>query len=230
MAEALRLSVKLTQEGLSLSSNSMVEAISLSVNFIAKVLNSSINVIVSSYWNKICIIAPMKKAIPLLIAFAIAITGCATVQSIIKSTLPYTATLVIPASNKANTTISAKSSASSLDQVFGNQNGTSYIKDVRIASAKLTAYNPTSASLGMFKSVNLYISSGSSGEILVASRTDVQANIGSDLVLDIDNSRFLDNYIQGSSISVRLEYVLRNSTTADVSVKTSLSFTSVPKK
>jgi hypothetical protein len=172
----------------------------------------------------------MKRVIPILIAFTIAVTGCATVQSIIKSTFPYTATVIIPASSKANTTISAKSSATSIDQVFGNQNGTNYIKDVRIASAKLTAYNPTSTSLGIFKSVNLYISSGSSGEILVASRTDVQANIGSDLVLDIDNSRFLDSYIQGTSISIRLEYVLRNNTSADVSVKTSLSFTSVPKK
>jgi len=171
----------------------------------------------------------MKKAIPLLIALTIAIAGCATVQSIIKSTFPYTATLTIPAGGKANATTSAKSSATSIDQVFGNQNGTNYIKDVRIASAKLTAYNPVNTSLGMFKSVNLYISSGTSGEILVASRSDVQANIGSDLVLDIDNSRFLDTYVQGSSISLRLEYVLRNNSTADVSVKTSLSFTSLPK-
>ena len=83
--------------------------------------------------------------------------------------------------------------------------------------------------MGMFKSLKLYISSGNSGEILVASRTDVQANIGSDLVLDIDNSRILDTYVQGSSISLRLEYVLRNNTTTDVSMKTTLSFTSVPK-
>lgn len=171
----------------------------------------------------------MKKILPFLIAVIVVIAGCATVQSIIKSTFPYTANIVIPASSKSNTTISASSSATSIDQVFGNQNGTNYIKEVRIASAKLTAYNPVNTSLGMFKSIKLFISSGNSGEVMVASRSDVQANIGSDLVLDIDNSRFLDNYIQGSSISVRLEYVLRNNTTADVSVRTSLSFTSIPK-
>ena len=164
-----------------------------------------------------------------MIAVIMITLGCATVQSIIKSTFPYTATLIIPASGKANTTTSVKSSATSIDQVFGNQKGTSYIKDVRIASAKLTAYNPANTSMGMFKSLKLYISSGNSGEILVASRTDVQANIGSDLVLDIDNSRILDTYVQGSSISLRLEYVLRNNTTTDVSMKTTLSFTSVPK-
>lgn len=164
-----------------------------------------------------------------MIAVIVITSGCATVQSIIKSTFPYTATLVIPASGKANTTTSIKSSATSIDQVFGNGKGTSYIKDVRIASAKLNAYNPANTSMGMFKSINLYISSGNSGEILVASRTDVQANIGSDLVLDIDNSRILDNYVQGSSISLRLEYVLRNNSTTDVSMKATLSFTSVPK-
>jgi uncharacterized protein YceK len=171
----------------------------------------------------------MKKVFSLMIAVIMITSGCATVQSIIKSTFPYTATLIIPASGKANTANSVKSSATSIDQVFGNQKGTSYIKDVRIASAKLSAYNPANTSLGMFKSLNLYISSANSGEILVASRTDVQANIGSDLVLDIDNSRILDTYVQGSSISLRLEYVLRNNSTTDVSMKTTLSFTSVPK-
>jgi uncharacterized protein YceK len=171
----------------------------------------------------------MKKVFSLMIAVIMITSGCATVQSIIKSTFPYTATLIIPASGKANTANSVKSSATSIDQVFGNQKGTSYIKDVRIASAKLSAYNPANTSLGMFKSLNLYISSANSGEILVASRTDVQANIGSDLVLDIDNSRILDTYVQGSSISLRLEYVLRNNSTTDVSIKTTLSFTSVPK-
>ncbi|MES2828521.1 MAG: hypothetical protein V4687_10210 [Bacteroidota bacterium] len=171
----------------------------------------------------------MKKAFPFLIAVIVVFAGCATVQSIIKSTFPYTANIIIPASGKSNTTISASSSATSIDQVFGNQNGTNYIKEVRIASAKLTAYNPVNTSLSMFKSIKLFISSGNSGEIMVASRSDVQANIGSDLVLDIDNSRFLDSYVQGSSISVRLEYILRNNTTADVSVRTSLSFTSIPK-
>lgn len=171
----------------------------------------------------------MKKTIPLFIAAVVLLAGCATVQSIIKSTFPYTATILIPASSKSNEKISSSSSASSFDEIFGNQDGTSYIKEVRIASAKLTASNPAAKSMGMFKSVKLFISSGKSGEVMVASRNDVQENIGSSLVLDIDNSRFLDDYIKGSNLRVRIEYVLRNSTTTDVSVKSTLSFTSSPK-
>jgi uncharacterized protein YceK len=170
----------------------------------------------------------MKKSSIFLLATVIFLTGCATVQSIIKSTFPYTSTLVIPASTKANSAASATSAASSFDEIFGNQGGTSYIKEVRIASARLDASNPGNKSLGMFKSVKLYISNGSSGEIMVASRTDVQENIGSNLVLDIDNSKFLDNYIKGNSLKVRLEYVLRNANTSDVSIRAALSFTSTP--
>ncbi len=172
----------------------------------------------------------MKKIIPVLISFVIIISGCATVQSIIKSTFPYTATIVIPATSKSNTTISASSQATSIDEVFGNQNGNNYVKEVRIASAKLVASNPSNKSMGIFKSVKLYISSGNnSQEVMVASRNDIQENIGSELALDIDNSRFVDDYIKGSSLRVRLEYVLRSSTTMDVSIRTSLSFISSPK-
>ncbi|WP_276089367.1 hypothetical protein [Pedobacter sp. JY14-1] len=170
----------------------------------------------------------MKKLLFLTAAFAAILTGCATMQSIIKSTFPYTATLIVPAATKAGTTATATSSASSFDEIFGNQNGTSYIKEVRIAAAKVTANNPANQSLGIFKSVKLFISSGSSGEIMVASRSDVQENIGNSLVLDIDNSKFLDNYIRGSNLKVRMEYVLRNNTTSDISLRTALSFTAAP--
>jgi hypothetical protein len=171
----------------------------------------------------------MKKIFPALIALVILLAGCATVQSLIKSTFPYTAMVVIPASSKSNTVISANSAATSFDQVFGNQNGTDYVKDIRIASAKLDASNPSNKSLGMFKSVKLFVANNKGAEVMVASRSDVQENIGSGLVLDIDNSRFLDNYVKGTSLRIRMEYVLRDNTASDVSVRVSLSFSTSPK-
>lgn len=171
----------------------------------------------------------MKKIFPALFATVILLAGCATVQSLIKSTFPYTAIVVIPASSKSNTTISANSAATSFDQVFGNQNGTDYVKEIRIASAKLDASNPSNKSLGMFKSVKLFVANDKGAEVMVASRTDVQENIGPGLVLDIDNSRFLDDYVKGTSLRIRMEYVLRNNTATDVSVRVSLSFSTSPK-
>jgi hypothetical protein len=170
----------------------------------------------------------MKKLTFMLLVAVLFISSCATVQSIIKSTFPYTATLIIPASTKLNSTVSATSAASSFDQVFGNQKGSEYVKEVRIANAKLIAINPTSQSMGAFKSVKLYISNGDSGEVMVASRNDIGENIGNDLILDIDNSRFLDKYIKGNNLRVRMEYVLRKAMSTDVSVRASLNFSSSP--
>ena len=172
----------------------------------------------------------MKKTIIAIIALTSIITGCSTVQSLVRSTFPYTATLIVPANSRTNTTLSATSPASSFDQIFtGQGSNTSSVKEVRIASAKVEASNPTNQNLGVFKSIRMYISRGDgSSEIMVAQRTDVSSSVGSSLVLDIDNSRFLDEYIKGSTVRVRMEYELRESLNADVSVKASLGFSTTP--
>ena len=172
----------------------------------------------------------MKKSFLAFTVVAGMITSCATVQSIVRSTFPYTATLVVPASTSVNTAKSATSSASSFDQIFtGQGSNTASVKEVRIASAKIEASNPTTQNLGVFKSIKMYISRGdSSSEMLVASRNDISSTVGNSLVLDIDNSRFLDDYIKGSTVRVRMEYVLRNPLTIDVSLRASLGFSTAP--
>ena len=169
----------------------------------------------------------MKKLVLGLMAVSI-ITACATVQSIVRSTLPYTATLIIPAGTSTGTMRSAVSPASSADQIFGGSSN-SQIKEVRITNARIDASSPSNQNLGVFSTVRLYLSRGDgSGEVLVASRNDISANAGSSIVLDIDNSRFLDDIIKSSTARVRMEYILRNSLNADVSVKASLGFSSNP--
>jgi hypothetical protein len=170
----------------------------------------------------------MKKILIILISIVGISVGCGTVQSIIKSTFPYTATLIIPAGSKSNSTISSTSTASSFDQIFGNQNGADYIKEVRVASARLDASNPTNQNLGLFKSVKLYIINGSGSQVMVASRSDVSENIGNNLVLDIDNSRFVDDYVKGNNLRIKMEYVLRNDLTSDVSVRAAINLSSSP--
>ncbi len=170
----------------------------------------------------------MKKIFVILTCIVVVLSGCSTVQSLIKSTFPYTATIIVPASSRTNTVISSTSAVSSVDQVFGNQNGTDYIKEVRVASARLDASNPSTQNLGVFKSVKLYLINSSGAEVMIASRSDVAENIGNNLVLDIDNSRFLDDYVKGSNLRIRMEYVLRNSLSSDVSVRAAINFNSSP--
>ncbi|HEY0897247.1 MAG TPA: hypothetical protein VGE15_11895 [Sphingobacteriaceae bacterium] len=172
----------------------------------------------------------MKKICSLIFLVAAILTGCSTIQSIVRSTFPYTATLIVPASAKTGSTQSATSPASSIDQVFrGEGNANARVEQMRITSARLEAVNPSSQSLGAFQSVKIYLSSSeSSDEILVASRNDISAGAGNNLVLDVDNSRFLDEYLKGSGIKVRMEYVLRDQLKRDVSLRTALSFSSAP--
>lgn len=172
----------------------------------------------------------MKKSILALIVIGSILTGCAAVQSIVRSTFPYTATLLIPASSRTNTNMSTTSQAGSLDQIFtGQGSNTEAVRDIRIASAKIEATNPSGQNMGAFKSIRLYLSRGdSSSEVMVASRDDIGANVGSSIMLDIDNSRLLDDYIKGSTVRVRMEYVLRDALNADVSLRTSLGFSVAP--
>ncbi|WP_129715080.1 hypothetical protein [Pedobacter sp. SYP-B3415] len=164
------------------------------------------------------------------LVLVILISGCATVQSFIKSSFPYTSTIVIPGSATPGQTNSAISSASSFDEVFGNKDGNNYVRDVRAESARITAVNPADQNLGAFKSIKLYISNRTGHEVMIASRNDISENIGSPLVLDVDKSRFIDEYIKGSNLRIRMEYVLRSSVKQDISIKASVSFSSLPVK
>ncbi|MDB5121409.1 MAG: hypothetical protein JWN56_2627 [Sphingobacteriales bacterium] len=172
----------------------------------------------------------MKQAITAFLAVSILLTGCATVQSIVRSSFPYTATLIIPSSSNVNSTLSARSSATSFDQIFtGKTTNNENIKEVRITSAKIIASSPANQNLGVFRSVKVFISMGDgSSEVLVANRTDISSNPGNSLVLDIDNSKFLDSYLKSSSVRIRMEYVLKDQLNVDLSVKASLGFSASP--
>ncbi len=172
----------------------------------------------------------MKRLILVAAVITTIFTGCAAVQSIVRSTFPYTATILVPSSSSVNTSLSSTSQASSFDQIFtGQGSNTAAIKDVRISSARIDATSPSSQNMGAFKTIRMYISRGdSSSEVLVASREDIGASVGNSIMLDIDNSKLLDEYIKGSTVRVRMEYVLRSALTSDVSLKTSLGFSVAP--
>ena len=172
----------------------------------------------------------MRRSIFALIVLGTIFTGCSAVQSIIRSTFPYTANLVVPATAKVNTEQSATSQASSFDQIFtGQGSNTESIKDVRVASVKIDASSPSGQSLGVFKSVKIYISRGdSSKELLVATRNDIATTVGSSIMLDADTTLLLDDYIKGSTVRIRIEYVLRNAISSDLNLKASIGFNVAP--
>ena len=170
----------------------------------------------------------MKKIIGTLGILTFILVSCSTLQSIVKSTFPYTSTLIIPASGQTGKTFSATGSASSIDQIFtGSGSNTSQISQVRMSSAKIEAISPSTQNLGVFKSIKIYLLNGTN-QTLVASRNDVSTTTGNSLVLDIDNSKFLDEYVKSGDVRVRMDYVLQNGLSVDLSVRASLGFNTSP--
>ena len=172
----------------------------------------------------------MKRSILTLIVLGTIFTGCSTVQSVIRSTFPYTAIFVIPATSKINAEQSATSQASSFDQIFtGQASNTESIRDVRVISVKIDATLPAGQSLGLFKSVKIYISRGdSSKELLVATRNDIATTVGSSIIIDADSTLLVDSYIKGSTVRIRIEYVLRSAIAYNINLKASLGLNVAP--
>ena len=169
-----------------------------------------------------------NKRLLILAGAFIALGGCAMYQSAVKSSFPYTSTLVVPASSKAGSTGSAISMATSFDQNFGRNNA-DRIKMVRIVSAKLMSTEPADYNLGNLSEVRIYLSDNEGQqEVMVASRSDIGANVGNDVVLDIDNSNMLDELVREPQIRVRMAYKVRKASKTDASVHVVLGLAAYP--
>lgn len=175
----------------------------------------------------------MRRRLPhTLIVFLAILTSCGMVQSIIKSTFPYTTTLTIPASAGIDAPHSAVSTATSFDQNFTKSgNNGERVSEVSIVSAKLLSTNPSDFNLGNLREVKVYMSKeDGKDEVLVASREDITAGVGNSLVLDIDNSHFLDQLVREPDIRIRMVYQLRKKTTDDVTLHLVLGLNAYPGK
>jgi hypothetical protein len=153
----------------------------------------------------------------ILAGFILMLAACATVQSVIKSTFPYTTTLVIPKSSATGVALSVTGNASSFDQSLKKDGNTGdKVRQVRVSSAKVDSKDFNLGNLTMLK---VYLSKpDSTGEVLVASRTDIAPNTGDNMVLDIDNTKLLDEIVHQPKVRVRMAYQLRNSIYTDASL------------
>ena len=169
-----------------------------------------------------------KKRLLILACTVITFSSCAMYQSAVKSSFPYTSTLVVPASAQPGSIGSAISTATSFDQNFGKNNA-DRVKMVRVVSAKLMSMEPTDYNLGNLSEVRVYLSDNNGqDEVMVASRSDIGANVGNNVVLDIDNSNMLDELVRGPQIRVRMAYKVRKSSKIDASVQLVLGLAAYP--
>lgn len=173
----------------------------------------------------------IRKLFPVPIALIMMIfSGCAMFESIVKSTFPYTTTLTIPATSQPGNEYTATSMATSFDQGFTKDgNNANRVSEARVVSAKLRSTEPTNFNIGTLMSVKFYMSKpDGKDEVLVASRTDITRDVGNTMVLDIDNSHFLDQLIRMPDIRIRMVYKLRSNIRTDVNLRLVLGLSAYP--
>ncbi len=169
------------------------------------------------------------KALQVL-SLLLLLSGCSIWQSAVKSTFPYTTIITIPRTSADNVLLSASGTAKSFDQNFNkNGNNANKVKDVKIASAKIESDDPADFNLGNLSVIKVYLSkTDGSEELLVASRTDITALVGNSLVLDIDNTKILDDQVNQSNVGIRMEYQLRDHIYVNAHLKVVLSLRASP--
>jgi len=167
----------------------------------------------------------IKKPLFTSIALLLLLTRCAMMQTIVKSTFPYTTDLTIPSTSVPGKQYETVAMANSLDQDFTKDgNNANKVGEVRIVSAKMRSIGPTYFNFGDMISIKIYMS-GADGEdeVLVASRTNITADAGNGINLDVENSDFLDKLVRLPGIRIRMVYVLRNNTASDTNLRLVLS-------
>ena len=165
----------------------------------------------------------MKNLILSAVVVGATVASCSTVSSILQNTFPYNATVLVTSGSPANTTLSNVSAAQSINQLTG---AGANVKDIRVSTATVSVDSRTSMSV--FRSVKVYLSNSGNNEVLVASRESIPESAGSTLSLDPATMVNLDNIMKSGSVQARIVYVLKESPTSDISLKTSLGFSSVP--
>ncbi len=172
----------------------------------------------------------LRKRIYIFIAFIALLSGCAMTQSIIKSTFPYTTDLTVSATSQPGKEYEATSPATSFDQNFSKSgNNADRINAVRIISAKLRSISPSGFNIGNISEAKFYMAKpDGSDEVMVASRTDITPDVGNVIVLDIDNSHFLDQLIRMPNVRIRMVYKLRNGISTDASLRLVLGLSAYP--
>lgn len=167
-----------------------------------------------------------------LVAIMLVFGSCAMMQSIVKSTFPYTTTVTIPQTDKPGEEHSTTAMATSFDQDFRKDgNNGAKVSEVRMVSAKLESRDPSDFNIGNLSMVKVYMAKADgTDEVLVASRTDITAGVGNTMVLDIDNSSFLDQHVRQAQVKITMVYKLRNAIHVSPSLHIILGLSAYPNR
>jgi hypothetical protein len=165
------------------------------------------------------------KSVILLIAFALIITSCKKVESLLTFTISNTANFTIQSSAPISLPFELQTPdvTTNSSQEFGNHNTRAdLVKNVILDQLKLTITSPSSKTFSFLKSIHIYISTDNTNEIELAYQDDI---VSTDATLNLTTTKAkLDSYIKSNSYNLRTKVITKETLTQDVDVKMEMKF------
>lgn len=108
-------------------------------------------------------------------------------------------------------------------QQFGNNNtAANLIKEIKLEELKLTVTNPSAKTFSFLKSVEIYISTNSNDEILLANLDNIASS--AQTISLTTTTQDLSAYVKASSYKLRTKVVTKETVTQAIDVRTDLKF------
>jgi hypothetical protein len=166
----------------------------------------------------------MKK---LLIGISILLVcaSCKEVDDLLTFTISDQVSLTIPSTSPVSlpSEILTPEVTTNSSQKFANNNTeASLVKDVKLQELKLTIETPSGKNFNFLKSIEIYISTNSSNEILLAGLDNIPANLTT--ISLTPTQQKLDVYAKASTYKLRTSVITKETLTQDVGIKADLKF------
>ncbi|TWI81190.1 hypothetical protein IQ13_2206 [Lacibacter cauensis] len=108
-------------------------------------------------------------------------------------------------------------------QQFNNNNtAANLIKEIKLEELKLSITNPASKTFSFLKSVEIYISTNSNNEILLASLSNISSTAQS--ISLTTTAQDLSNYVKASSYKLRTSVVTKETVTQAIDIRADIKF------
>jgi hypothetical protein len=165
----------------------------------------------------------MKKIVFAVIV--VCLTQCKEVDDLLTFTIADQVTITVPSNSPLNLPVELATPdvTTNSSQKFANNNTeASLVKDVKLQELSLQIQTPAGKTFSFLKSVQLYISTTSSNEILLASLDNIPMTATSISLTPTQEK--LDVYAKSSSYKLRTAIVMRETLTQSVEMKADLKF------
>ena len=150
---------------------------------------------------------------------------CKSVDDLLTFTISDQVTITVPSNSPLNlpAELATPDVTTNSSQKFANNNTqASLVKDVRLQELTLTIQSPSGKTFSFLKSIQIYISTNSNDEILLAGLDNIPVAVSS-ISLTPTQAK-LDVYAKASSYKLRTTIVTRETLTQNVEMKTDLKF------